>query len=103
MRKSRSVALPDRPRPKIVPENYPPDLRAKLETPVAELGLRPALRDLLDRLGLLFVADLLAVSADDLLTIPGINARNLKGIYRALAQIGLHRNGRTLEQPELVA
>jgi hypothetical protein len=88
----RPVSLPDRPRPKIVPENYPPAIRAALETPVAELDIPPRLRALLDRLGLLFVHQLLAVSADDLRAVHGVNEASMAALFQALAKIGLHRS-----------
>jgi hypothetical protein len=56
---------------------------------VAELGIEPRFGHLLERLEIVFVRDLLRLSADDLLGVPGVSGGCVAAIERALGRHGL--------------
>lgn len=84
------LATDARPR-KIDPEGFPRELREKLEMPIAELAIPPRLANTLERIGCLFVADLLGWRADELERVKGVGPVSMSRIFTALARLGLHR------------
>ncbi len=74
-------------------ESFPPVLRARLEIPVAELGLPVRVVNYLEHAGILLVYDLLAHRPQELLAIPNFARKTLEQVYRALEPLGFVRRG----------
>jgi hypothetical protein len=68
-----------------------PELKARLEANVAELGLNLRIINVLHWAGIETVGDLLERRPDDLRALPSFGERALATVYAALAQVGFHR------------
>ena len=84
------LAAPVRPRRPICPEDYP-ELREKLEMAIAELPLAARTVGTLERLGILYVSELVAWRAEELAAVKYVKGAMLQEIFAALEGIGLRR------------
>jgi DNA-directed RNA polymerase subunit alpha len=72
-----------------VRDDLAPEVRAKMEMAVAELNLTVRSRKCLSRLGITTVGELVAKSADELLTVRNFGVTSLNEIRQKLTDIGL--------------
>lgn len=68
------------------------DIRKKLELSTAEIGLTVRTTNCLEERGIFTVNDLLHTTRAELLSISNFGEKTLEEVYRALEEIGFHRN-----------
>jgi DNA-directed RNA polymerase subunit alpha len=74
--------------PTFLPETISPQEQALLETPVSDLNLSVRARKCLSRLGLVTVAELVAKTADELLSVRNFGVTSLNEVRAKLTEIG---------------
>ena len=70
-------------------EDVTPEVRAKLEMTVSDLNLTVRSRKCLSRLGITTVGELVAKSADELLTVRNFGVTSLNEIRAKLTEVGM--------------
>ncbi|HXY35089.1 MAG TPA: DNA-directed RNA polymerase subunit alpha C-terminal domain-containing protein [Planctomycetaceae bacterium] len=75
--------------PIFVPEAVSPQEQAVLETPVADLNLSVRARKCLSRLGLVSIGELVAKTADELLSVRNFGVTSLNEVRAKLTEMGL--------------
>ena len=72
-------------------------MKARLEMSTAEIGLSVRTTNCLEEKGIFTVDDLLHRTRDDLLSISNFGEKTLEEVYKALENIGFHRQAKQRE------
>ena len=82
-------SLPAKPAPALIQEDLPPEQRAVLERPVADLNLSVRSRKCLSRLGIATLGDVVSRTPDELLSVRNFGVTSLNEIRLKLADFDL--------------
>lgn len=80
---------PDKKEPELVPQDLPPEQRAILEQPIADLNLSVRARKCMSRLNITVIGELVARTPDELLSTRNFGVTSLNEIRAKLTEVGL--------------
>lgn len=73
------------------PDQFPDDVREKLELHIGGIGMSVRTANMLEKRGVTTVFDLLMKRREELLGIGNFGTKSMEEVYTALARLGFHR------------